>query len=198
MASEDDGVNDPAGDRRSTREDELLALRCQLGDRDAFDALIQRWNDPLWRYLRRVAGDDQPAQELAQETWLRVVRGIPTLRDPSRLRAWLFGIARRVAMDSLRHQYAAARHGDVADIADMDVAAAVDADTSHDDLAAMEDELQRLPIVEREVLTLFYLKELSLGEVADVLRVPVGTVKSRLFRARHLLRHELTQKGMKP
>ena len=50
----------------------------------------------------------------------------------------------------------------------------------------MEDELARLPETEREVLTLFYLQELSLSEVADVLRVPVGTVKSRLFRARHM------------
>jgi RNA polymerase sigma factor (sigma-70 family) len=195
MASEDDDVCDAAQDRRTTREDELLALRCQLGDREAFDDLIRRWNDPLWRYLRRVTGNDPAAQELAQETWLRAVRGIPKLRDPTRLRAWLFGIARRVAMDSLRDQYAAP---DSADLADVDVPAAVGGDTAHEDLAAIEDELRQLPIVEREVLTLFYLKELSLGEVAEVLRIPVGTVKSRLFRARQLLRRELTQRGIRP
>ena len=61
----------------------------------------------------------------------------------------------------------------------------------------MEDELARLPETEREVLTLFYLQELSLSEVADVLRVPVGTVKSRLFRARHMLRRGLDQKGLR-
>ena len=62
------------------------------------------------------------------------------------------------------------------------------------DLAAVQHELARLPVVEREVLTLFYLQELSLGEVAEVLGVPVGTVKSRLFRARRLLRREIDQK----
>ena len=55
----------------------------------------------------------------------------------------------------------------------------------------MQEALARLPVVERETLTLFYLRELSLGEVADVLDVPIGTVKSRLFRARKLLRREV-------
>jgi RNA polymerase sigma factor (sigma-70 family) len=185
-------TSNPAADPRSVREDELLALRCQLGDRDGFDDLIRRWNDPLWRYLRRVAGTDHDAQELAQETWLRVVRGISRLRDPAKLRAWLFGIARRVAMDSLRDQYAAPR---TADVVDFDPPADDGGDTLHEELAAMEQKLARLPVIEREVLTLFYLQELSLGEVAEVLRVPVGTVKSRLFRARQLLRSEMTQRG---
>jgi RNA polymerase sigma-70 factor (ECF subfamily) len=62
-------------------------------------------------------------------------------------------------------------------------------------MVAMEHELTQLPLLEREVLTLFYLRELSLAEVAEVLAVPVGTVKSRLFRARQLLRRELETKG---
>jgi RNA polymerase sigma factor (sigma-70 family) len=194
MANDDDGalISNPASDPSSLRDDELLALRCQLGDRDGFDDLIRRWNDPLWRYLRRVTGSDHKAQELAQETWLRVVRGISRLRDPARLRAWLFGIARRVVMDSLRDQYAAPG---TADVVNFDPPADEGSDTLHEDLAAMEEELRRLPVIEREVLTLFYLQELSLGEVADVLRVPVGTVKSRLFRARQLLRREMTLRG---
>lgn len=174
------------------REDELLAIRCQMGERDGFDDLIRRWNDPLWRYLRRLAGNDQDAQELVQDVWICVLRGITRLRDASKLRAWLFGIARRVAMDALRAQYAAPR---IEDVSEVDPPAIGDHDTLHDDLNAVEQELLRLPVIEREILTLFYLQELSLHEVADVLAIPVGTVKSRLFRARQLLRRELTQKG---
>jgi RNA polymerase sigma factor (sigma-70 family) len=68
-------------------------------------------------------------------------------------------------------------------------------DESEEELAAMERELARLPVIEREVLTLFYLRELSLTEVADVLGVPIGTVKSRLLRARRQLRRELDSEG---
>ena len=94
-------------------------------------------------------------------------------------------------MDRLREQYATPVLGDV----DLTTLAADDApDDVEADLSTAERELARLPVIEREVLTLFYLKELSLEEVADVLGVPVGTVKSRLFRARRLLRHEIETK----
>ena len=67
-------------------EDELLAIRCQLGEREAFDALIDRWHEPLHHYARRVAGTDEGADDVIQDVWLRVLRGIARLKDPSRLR----------------------------------------------------------------------------------------------------------------
>lgn len=170
------------------REDEWLVVRCQLGERPAFDDLIERWSGPVWKYVRRLTSTDDAADEVVQNVWLRVLRGIHKLRDGSKLRAWLFGIARRTLMDRLREQYAAP---DVTAIDDIDLASTDASDDVEEDLATVERELARLPVVEREVLTLFYLRELSLDEVADVLRVPVGTVKSRLFRARKLLRREI-------
>lgn len=191
--AEDRHIVTPAAvDPDRSRQDELLAIRCQLGERDAFDELIRRWNDPLWGYLRRMTGNDEAAADLVQETWLRVVRGIGRLRDGSRLRAWLFGIARRAAMDRLRVRYGSPV---IVDVDVIELASMEDEDSLEADLAAMHDELGRLPVVERDVLTLFYLRELSLAEVADVLDVPIGTVKSRLFRARRLLRTELTARG---
>ncbi len=171
------------------REDEWLVVRCQLGERQAFDELTEQWSGPVWKYVRRLTGSDDAADDVVQNVWLRVLRGIHKLRDGSKLRAWLFGIARRTLMDRLREQYAAPK---VTDIDEIELPAADDApDGVEADLATVERELARLPLVEREVLTLFYLQELSLGEVAEVLGVPVGTVKSRLFRARKLLRHEI-------
>lgn len=174
------------------REDELLVVRCQLGEADAFEELIARWQAPLWTFVRRLAGEDEAAADLVQEVWLRAIRGLPRLRDGSKWRAWLFGIARRTMMDRLREHYARAPtvEMDAGDIPDAALAGA--ADDGGDDLDALERALARLPIVEREALTLFYLRELSLAEAADVLDLPVGTVKSRLFRARRMLRREMT------
>lgn len=175
-------------DETGSREDEWLVVRCQLGERAAFDELIDRWNEPLWYYVRRVTGEDEAARDIVQDLWLRVLRGITRLRDGSKLRPWLFGIARHALMDRWRDKYASPA---VSGVDVTEVALDVPSGELEEDLAAMEHELARLPVVEREVLTLFYLRELALSEVADVLAVPVGTVKSRLFRARRLLRHEL-------
>jgi RNA polymerase sigma factor (sigma-70 family) len=174
------------------REDELIVVRCQLGERPAFAELIDRWNEPLWGYVRRVAGDEATGADILQDVWVRVLRGIHRLRDGSKLRAWLFGIARRTLMDHWRRTYAMPLVVDGA----LETLAVDDESTELEEhLDAMERELAQLPITEREVLTLFYLKELSLADVADVTNVPVGTVKSRLFRARRLLRRELESKG---
>lgn len=175
---------------RAAREDELLVVRCQLGEPEAFDELIARWQAPLWTFVRRLAGREEAAGDLVQEVWLRVIRGLPRLRDGSKWRAWLFGIARRTMMDRLREQYARApivemEAGEMPDLA-------LHAADEREDIEALERGLARLPIVEREALTLFYLRELSLAEAAEVLGLPVGTVKSRLFRARQMLRRELT------
>ena len=180
-------------DPRAQKEDELLVIRCQLGERSAFDELVERWYPPVWMYLRRVAGGDEAARDVAQDVWLRALRGIGRLRDGSKLRPWLFGIARRALMDRLRQQYATREDSDV----DLEaLPAGAFSDDSRDEMTALEDELARLPVIEREVLTLFYLREMSLAEVAEVLDVPVGTVKSRLFRARQLLRRGMNPEGI--
>ena len=174
---------------RNANDDELLAIRCQLGEPAAFDDLIARWHAPIWAFVRRLAGDDDAARDIVQDVWLRVIRGIPQLREGAKLRAWLFGIARRTLMDRLRQQYARSPAVDV----DLDEIAIETASNDIEDLQALERALERLPLVEREVVTLFYLQELTLHEIAEALNVPVGTVKSRLFRARRLLRQDLTE-----
>src|SRR6188768_2354444 len=100
MAHENEGCGP------SAIADELLAVRCQLGEARAFEELIERWHLPLWGYRRQMTGEDDSAAEMLQEVWLRVLRGIARLREPGLLRAWLFGIARRAAMDRLRRLYA--------------------------------------------------------------------------------------------
>lgn len=166
-----------------------------MGERDAFDELIARWHEPIWRYLRKLCGSDDAASDLSQDTWLRVLRGAASLRDPARLRPWLFGIARRVAMDRLRRQYSSPLDAG----AELDGLPAAQADPGlESDLAWLEGEVAALPIRERETLALFYLRELTIEEIAALLDVPAGTVKSRLFRARRMLKQQMQTTGDEP
>lgn len=178
-------------ERQDAQHDEWLVVRCQLGEREAFEELIDRWHPPLWKYLRRVIGEDDLAADAQQEVWLRAIRGIHRLRDGARLRAWLFGIAHHVVMDLWRRRYALPLVVDV----ETEGIAAVEPDGLEEEIETMHRELARLPVIEREVLTLFYLRELSIAQIAEALNVPSGTVKSRLFRARQLLRAELNGGG---
>ncbi|MFB8235675.1 RNA polymerase sigma factor [Kitasatospora purpeofusca] len=190
------------GDRR---RDALLVVRCQLGEREAFGELVDVWHAPLWRYLRGVSGGSPHlADDLAQETWVAVVRGLPGLRQPERFAPWLFTIARRALTNHLRQEYRApettaqAAESGTGTVADAGAGAAVEADQVLDDvLTTMQVEagLNDLPPQEREVLILFHLEDLPLAVCAQVLGVPTGTVKSRLHRARRMLRSALVEKG---
>ena len=174
-------------------EQELLAIRCQLGEIAAFEELVARWHTPMWQYVRRMADHNELADELIQETWLRVLRGIAGLREPARLVPWMFGIARHVMMDRLRQKY---RQEALLENALDDLTAPADEDEHErrDDIANVLGKLESLPLSQRELLTLYYLDELSIEEVGQVLGVPAGTVKSRLFHARRVLKQSLLTK----
>lgn len=169
------------------RADQLLVVRCQLGERAAFDDLIRRWSGSLHQYALKLCNDPELADDLTQEVWLRALQGLGKLREAAQFRAWLFGIAHRCFMDRLRSRYAMPVDSGV-DLAEL---ATVEADDDEDLARALATGMASLPLVEREVLTLFYLEELSLADIAASLGIPPGTVKSRLFRARTLLRKHI-------
>jgi RNA polymerase sigma factor (sigma-70 family) len=170
---------------RVARDAELV-IRAQLGDRGALADLVGHWHEPLWRYVRRMTGSADLADDLAQQAWAGALGALPRLRQPERFAPWLFVIARRAVADHLRLRYAAPEPltEEPADERD-DLGEALDR-------ARIDAGLALLPPIEREVIALFHLQDLSLAECAEVLGVPAGTVKSRLFRARRMLRDRLT------
>jgi RNA polymerase sigma-70 factor (ECF subfamily) len=176
---------------RDQIRDELLVVRCQLGERAAFEELVRAHAPALARHMGRIAGR-QVSDDLLQDVWLRAFRGIIRLREGASLRPWLLGIAHHVVMDHFRLRYAdnsAPLEDDFAD---------APADDREEMLALLEARLAALPVIERETLTLFYLEEMSLADIARIQSVPTGTVKSRLFRARNLLRGAMLTQGEKP
>ena len=175
-------------------QNELLVLRCRRGDSAAFRQLIDHWERPLLYYIRRLLGTTGVEWDVLQEVWLRVFRGISSLREPRSLPVWLYRIARRSAMRHLREHYADPPTDD--STPDLD---ALEADLdqglcfSPEDAQQVHQALAKLPLPFREVLTLHFLEEMPVVQVADVIGIPPGTVKSRLYHAKRALRDTLTR-----
>jgi RNA polymerase sigma factor (sigma-70 family) len=175
--------------------DELLVVRAQLGSRSALEDLVVRWQRPVWLYVRRML-DAERADDVAQEVWIAVVRALPRLREPDRFAPWLFTIVRRAALNRLRGQYSD-RHDPVGELENgLDRSdAGPDPVDALVDRAEMVARLAVLPVLEREVLVLHYLEDLSVEDCAEVCGVPAGTIKSRLNRARRMLREHVEKEG---
>lgn len=177
---------------------ELLVVRCQRGDGDAFRELVREWERPLHYYIRRLLGSNDVEWDVLQEVWLRVFRGIASLREPRTLPIWLYRIARRTAMRHLREKYSdPALDQTLSDLEGIEVEIDERLHLTGDDAEQVHRALKQIPVVWREVLTLHFLEDMSVQEVAEVIGVPAGTVKSRLYHAKRALR-DVLQKMEKP
>lgn len=182
---------------RQIHDTELLVLRCQRGESAAFEELVRGWERRLFFYVRRLVATEEDAWQILQEVWLQVLRGIRSLRDPTRLPVWLYAVTRNTVMTHHREEYARDRLLDAAEQLEP-IREASDSSSerdSIDDAELVYHGLAQLSRVDREVLTLFFLQDLSIDEVAEVLGIPPGTVKSRLFKAKKSLREILQNKG---
>jgi RNA polymerase sigma-70 factor (ECF subfamily) len=172
---------------------ELLVLRCQRGDPAAMEELVRAWEKRLYYFLRQLVKNEQDAWDILQETWLRVLSGICSVKNSQSLSPWLYRVARNAAFNQARVQSAyragLEEHPD-ADWAD-DESEAFELDRAE----RVHNALQRLSVPHREVLTLFFLEDLTIAEIADVVGAQPGTVKSRLFYAKQALRKILQEEA---
>ena len=174
--------------------DEYLVSLSQGGSSEALDGLARRWTPRLLRYAARVLGGSdsaEAARDVVQETWIGAIRGLRGLRDPAQFPAWIYGIATRKCADAIRAKRRGRR-------LDQQTAAEscrpVENLTSerHIDLATA---IRGLPPIHRAVVHLFYVEGMSVEEIASVLGIPAGTIKSRLHHARDALKRQLGAPG---
>lgn len=168
--------------------DEFLVAAARAGDRQAFGALVERWNGKLTAHAWRLTGDPEWARDAAQEAWLEIVRGLHRLADERAFPAWAYRIVSRrcarqiagtVGRRRLAERAAAEPEPDVAE-----PGAGIEA-------GRLRAAIAGLPASQRSAIGLFYLEEMSVAEVAVALAVPLGTVKTRLMHARLKLREAL-------
>lgn len=168
--------------------DELLVIGCQRGDLNAFQQLVSRWHDRLKRHAWHLTGDSDASAEIVQDAWVVIVRTIRKLKEPTSFRGWAFRIVSNKSADWIRRQ--TRQRTLQSDLENRHDDGGSDSQ-SHNRASEIQAGLQKLPEVNRQILSLKYLDDLSTREIAETLNIPVGTVKSRLFHAREQLKQRL-------
>ena len=167
--------------------DEWLVLKVRSGDMDAVSALVKRWQPAALGYARLITREEELAAEAVQESWIAGIRAIHKLQDPDRFRAWFYKIIHNQCMDALRkdHKQLKINAAQRQDIDPMQASENMDALEQSE---LINHVLAKMPENQRVILTLFYLSELEVDEIAALLNLPSGTVKSRLHTAREAFR----------
>jgi len=180
--------------------DQQLVERVQKGDNRAFDVLVLKYQHRIYSLVTRFIRDPDEVQDVVQEAFIKAYRALPGFRGESAFFTWLYRIAINTAKNYLVSR---SRRPPGADI-DVEDAEYLESGAALRDLAGPENQLmteqlravidkaiRALPEDLRTALTLREFEGLSYEEIAEVMRCPVGTVRSRIFRAREAVDHEI-------
>jgi RNA polymerase sigma-70 factor (ECF subfamily) len=174
--------------------DETLVERCQAGDHEAFTELVERYKHRVhWVVRRMIGGPDD--EDLTQEVFLRAYQGLADFRYESKLSTWIYKIARNLCLSELRKR---ARQGEHVSMEEGEEKVhrllpesghGLEEQIEREDISRKVRALiERLPVHYKTVLTLYHLNHVSYEEIAEIMEVPLGTVKTYLHRARLRLR----------
>ncbi len=181
--------------------DEQLIREFQGGSTAAFDEIVRRFRNPLFSFIYRILNDPAFTEDLLQETFIRVWTNRDSYREVAKFSTWIYTIAGNLAKSELRRQkirrwvsLGGASSSD-ADERPLEVAD-LSMDSHHDYerrniRQRVDHEVSKLPLIFREVIILRDIQELSYEEISEILKIPLGTVKSRVNRARLRLQKRL-------
>jgi RNA polymerase sigma-70 factor (ECF subfamily) len=185
-----------------SRTDEELVASSLAGDPSAFDLLVLRWDRKIQGAIYRLMGSEEEARDLCQEAFLKAYRGLGGFKGEARFSSWLYQIALNLCRDRMRR-----RRGRVMvslDALDAEAQGAVlrDEASTHDLVEARDLQhrvraaVMALPDDQREVIVLKEYEGLTFQEIAEVLDLPVSTVKTRLYRGLERMRERLVGQGV--
>ena len=181
--------------------DGMLVKQTLAGDQRAFEALVQRYNVPLFNFICHCLGEYDLACDVSQQVFLQLYISMPTLRTGEPLKAWLFQVARNRCLDELRRKRAihfselesASDDDDLSPLAIMPDLRPLPEEIAerHDLQRSLRSAIEALPPKFRSVVLLRYAGQLSFSEIGKTLNMPEATAKTYFQRARPLLRNAL-------
>jgi RNA polymerase sigma-70 factor (ECF subfamily) len=177
-------------------DESFLVEGLRSGDQAASDELFSRYNRPLYSFIVRMTGEQTSAEDIFQETWMRVVRNIDTFRGDCKFSSWMF----QIALNLCRNRARANSRREYVDLEEAGVLSQEpDVDAEKILLAErMKKLVDSLPDKMREVVVLRFYHEKTDFEIAEVTGLPPGTVKSRIFRGMKLLKEKIESTGLAP
>jgi RNA polymerase sigma-70 factor (ECF subfamily) len=178
----------------SSSPDGALVSRARGGDDRAFEVLVRRHKDSVLNLARSIVSDDDAAQDVTQDTFIKAYQQLHRFRAEAAFSTWLYRIVVNEAKMHLRSRRR--RQARWERQRDAHVAEAASAGRSAAGPEAITALMRELPEHQRVALALFYLKELSVEEIARTVGSPVGTVKARLSRGRERLRTLAKERGL--
>lgn len=176
----------------ATEDDRRLTARAQGGDREAFDALVDRYKKEIFRLAYRFAGNAEDAHDLAQEVFLKAYLSLGAFRGDSTFRTWIYRIAMNLSINHVRSA-AVARRSDVP-VEELDPARSgkvLSSILSGEMSDRLRLAVEALPPKQRETLILKVYQDLKYTEIAEIMGCSVGTSKANFFHAVHALRQAL-------
>jgi len=174
---------------RDQIHDQWLVVRCQEADAAALDELLTRWQERLWRHAVRLAGDSEAAWDILQEAMVAISRRITRLADPAAFPAWAYKITTNQCRDHFRKKHRQRRT-----IEAYYERQPVVEQRDHASVMDLRSAMKELPGPQQTLLSLRYEEGFSVAEIAGILGIQEGTVKSRLFNARQRLRSFLEER----
>lgn len=174
--------------------DEQLIHAISHGDQAAFEAFVHRWHGPLQGYLERMLKDSEKAKDVVQDTFIRLIQQINHKKAPDNARAWIYKVASNLCRDYWRSANFRSEKQVLPDIPEQpdQQASVVEIYERQETRKEILQSLDELTAIQREIVILRFYQELKLKEIADILELPTGTVKSRLFHALKQLKKTLS------
>ncbi len=182
----------------SAAEDQRIIARCKQGDRSAFNELMQRYEKKVYNYAYRLCSSYDEANDIAAEAFIRVYNSLANFRGDSSFITWLFRIVTNVYLDERKRKRIRPQHSleELVELEETSVHRQVEdsgpTPAEHAETRERSEILQRaidsLPDYQRMMIVLYHTEGRSYEEIAEMLDLPIGTVKSRLNRARLSLR----------
>jgi RNA polymerase sigma-70 factor (ECF subfamily) len=159
--------------------DEILVMDCQSGSAKALEKLVSRWQKRLWQYAYNLTGNSEAAWDITQDSWLGIIKGLRKLHDPANFKAWAYRITTNKSIDWIRKSKA---------VKQISVEEIQDHQHKEKKDTGVKELLEKLDIRKQAVLNLYYFEQLTVPEISVALKIPKGTVKSRLNSARKELK----------